>query len=176
MKFAQDLKIRIDKIIWARSRVFYVFWHKFYARHMLPYTILWQMYYKSMIRMIRAEAQIPQVHMDVCSLVPNCFSAFGFESLTQSNFCIFVSRCFGMRCKGRAQVGGGRWRLWGTCELRAEQLLQAMIYFRPIRARGCPSNGPHLQRMPRKTTWKKRAKRRRKNKMEYVDYIQYKAG
>lgn len=108
MKFAQDLEIRIDKIIWARSRVFYVFRHKFYARHMLPYTILWQMYYKSMIRMIRAEAQIPQVQMDVCSLVPNCVSAFGFESLTQSNFCIFVSRCFGMRCKGRGQVGAGR--------------------------------------------------------------------
>lgn len=108
MKFAQDLEIRIDKIIWARSRVFYMFWHKFYARHMLPYTILWQMYYKSMIRMIRAEAQIPQVQMDGCSLVPNCFSAFGFESLTQSNFCIFVSRCFGMRCKGRGQVGAGR--------------------------------------------------------------------
>lgn len=58
--------------------------------------------------MIRAEAQIPQEQMDGCSLVPNCFSAFGFESLTQSNFCIFVSRCFGMRCKGRGQVGAGR--------------------------------------------------------------------
>lgn len=60
--------------------------------------------------------EIPQVQMDGCSLVPNCFSlGFGFESLTQSNFCIFVSRCFGIRCKGRGQVGGED--SGGTCEL-----------------------------------------------------------
>lgn len=176
MKFAknqnrQDLR--------ARSRVFYVFWHKFYAWHMLLYTILWQMYYKSMhvlyhmIRMIRAEAQIPQVQMDA-HLSP---IVFRLSVLSHWRKAIFAFSCQDVLAfAARGVVKWARGREGGTCELRAEQLLQAMIYFRPIWARGCPSNGPHLQRMPRKTTWKRKAKREKINKMGYAEYIEFKSG
>lgn len=147
--------------------------------HVLYTIVLWHMYYKSMYVHVCMYVcaiwlvwlEIPQVQMDGCSLVPNCFSlGFGFESLTQSNFCIFVSRCFGIRCKGRGQVGGED----SGGHMRAKQLLQAMIYFRPIWARGCPSNGSHQQCMPRKTTWKGEGEeedRKNKKKRYDIDWI-----
>lgn len=159
-------------IIRAWSREFYVFWHKFYAWPMccIQYNTYIYVHMCYMIRMIR-DTSSTNGWMLTC---PQLFFV-GFSVLSHWRKAIFAFSCqdvLAFAARGVAKWAG---KIVGHMR-RAKQLLQAMIYFRPIWARGCPSNGPHQRCMPRKTRWKGEGeeeywKNNNKKKIYDIDWI-----